>query len=88
MLLIDDHQAEVSHRRLRCGTYETGVQLGSGNPACSDVRWLTEVAFVARQRQCNSATRLHRGGGRFSEAAIRLEQASCLRLVVRCEGTC
>ena len=26
--------------------------------------------------------------GRFSEAASRLESVSCVRLVVRCEGTC
>ena len=81
-------EAEVHHGRIRCGTYETGIQLGRGNPACSDVQWLTGVEFVARQRQCNSATRLHRGSGRFSEAASRLESVSCVRLVVRCEGTC
>ena len=81
-------EAEVHHGRIRCGTYETGIQLGRGNAACSDVQWLTGVEFVARQRQCNSATRLHRGSGRFSEAVSRLEQVSCARLVVRCEGTC
>ncbi len=81
-------EAEVHHGRLRCGTYETGIQLGRGNPACSDVEWLTGVESVTRQRHCNSATRLHRGGGRFSEAASRFEEVSCVRLVVRCEGTC
>ncbi len=81
-------EAEIHHDRIRCGTYETGIQLGKGKPACSDVDWLTGIEFVARQRQCNSATRLHRGSGRFAEAASRLEQVSCARLVVRCEGTC
>ena len=81
-------KAEVHHGRIRCGTYETGVQSGRGNPACADVEWLTGVEFVARHRQCNSATRLHRGSGRFSEAASRLESVSCVRLVVRCAGTC
>lgn len=81
-------EAEVHHGRLRCGTYETGIQLGRGNPACSDVEWLTGVESVTRQRHCNSATRSHRGGGRFSEAPGRLEEVTCVRLVVRCEGTC
>ena len=81
-------KAEVNHSRILCGTYETGIQLGRGNPACSDVQWLTGAEFVSRQRQCNSATRLHRGSGRFSEAPSRLEEVSCVRLVVRCEGTC
>ena len=27
--------AEVSHGRIRCATYETGVQIGRGRPACS-----------------------------------------------------
>lgn len=81
-------KAEVHHGRIRCGTYETGVQLGRGTSACSDVEWLTGVESVSRQRHCNSATRLHRGGGRFSDVANRLEEVTCMRLVVRCEGTC
>lgn len=81
-------KAEIHHGRIRCGTYETGIQLGRGNPACSDAEWLTGVQFVHRQLQCNSATRLHRGSGRFSEAASRLAEVSCVRLVVRCEGAC
>ena len=81
-------EAEVHHGRIRCGTYETGIQLGRGNPACSDVHWSTGVESIARQRQCNSATRLHRGSGRFSESASLLESVTCVRLVVRCAGTC
>ena len=81
-------RAEVHHGRLRCGIYEAGIQLGRGNPACSNVEWLTGVEYVTRLRHCNSGTRLHVGGSEFSDAAIRLEQVTCVRVVVRCEGTC
>jgi hypothetical protein len=82
------NRSEIPHNRLRCGVYEVGMQLGQGNPGCVNVRWVTDVEFATRQRQCNSATRIHKGGGRFSNMADRLEEASCVRVVVRCEGTC
>jgi len=79
---------EVHHGRLRCGTYETGIQLGRGNPACTDVEWLTAVEPVARLRHCNSATRIHAGGGELSDGVNRFTETTCVRIVVRCEGTC
>jgi hypothetical protein len=79
---------EVHHGRLRCATYETGLQLGRGNPGCSNVEWLTDVEYVTRMRHCNNVTRLHVGEGRFSGIASRLEEVSCVRVAVRCEGTC
>ena len=79
---------EVHHGRLRCATYETGLQLGRGNPGCSNVEWLTDVEYVTRMRQCNNVTRLHVGDGRFSGMASRLEEVSCVRVAVRCEGAC
>jgi len=81
-------KGDVHHGRLRCGTYETGIQLGSGGPACADVEWLTGVEYATRLRHCNSASRLHAGGGEFPQAANRFEEVSCVRVVVRCEGTC
>lgn len=81
-------EAEVRHGRFLCATYEAGIQLGRGDPACSNVAWLTEPEFVTRLRHCNHATRLHTGRGRFSESADRLHEASCVRVVVRCEGNC
>lgn len=81
-------KGEVHHGRLRCGSYQTGIQLGVGNPACSAVEWLTGVEYVTRLRHCNSASRLHAGGGEFANAANRLEEVSCVRVVIRCEGTC
>ncbi len=79
---------EVHHGRLRCATYETGLQLGRGNPGCSNVEWLTDVEYVTRMRHCNNVTRLHVGDGRFSDMASRLEEVSCVRVAVRCEGAC
>ena len=79
---------EVHHGRLRCATYETGLQLGRGNPGCSNVEWLTDVEYATQLRHCNSAIRIHAGGGEFSDMANRLEEVTCVRVVVRCEGTC
>lgn len=81
-------RAEVHHRRLRCGIYETGIQLGRGNPVCSNVEWLTGIEYATRLRHCNSASRVHGGAGRFPDLVDRLEQVTCVRVVVRCEGTC
>lgn len=79
---------EVRHNHLRCGTYETGIQLGRGSPGCTGVEWLTEVGYATRLRHCNSTTRLHEGGGRFSRTGNALEGVTCVRAVVRCEGAC
>jgi hypothetical protein len=81
-------EGEVHHGRLRCASYEMGIQLGRGNPACADVEWLTGVEYATRVRQCNSASRLHAGGGEFSNMATRFDEVSCVRVLVRCEGAC
>jgi hypothetical protein len=81
-------EGEVHHGRLRCANYEMGIQLGRGNPACADAEWLTDVEYATRVRQCNSASRLHAGGGKFSETANRFNEVSCVRVLVRCAGTC
>ena len=81
-------EAEVRHSRLRCGTYETGIQLGRGKPGCSRAQWSTGVEYATRLRHCNNATRLHTGNGRFPDLEDRLDQIDCVRVVVRCTGTC
>lgn len=81
-------EAEVDHGRFLCASYEVGIQLGVGDPACSNVTWLTEPEFVTRLRHCNHATRLHTGRGRFTDPADRIDEANCVRVVVRCEGSC
>ena len=81
-------EGEVHHGRLRCANYEMGIQLGRGNPACADVEWLTGVEYATRVRHCNSASRVHAGGGEFSDMANRFNEVSCVRVLVRCEGAC
>ena len=81
-------RAAVTHPRLRCATYETGIQLGAGNRACSEVRWLTNVEFATRQTQCNNATAVHAGGGKSAEAGGAFGSSTCVRVVTRCTGAC
>lgn len=83
-----DLTTKVRHNRLRCATYQTGIQLGQGSPGCSDVRWLTPVQLGTRQTHCNSAARIHRGGGRIDLADAEIAAASCVRIVTRCDGPC
>ncbi len=78
-------RSEVSHGRIRCAAYEVGVQLGKGLPACSNFQRLNGVAWATRVRHCNSATRIHSGGGSFADTKA-VEAATCARVVVRCEG--
>jgi hypothetical protein len=81
-------KAEVQHSRLRCAAYETGIHLGRGRPACSNVSWLTPVEYVTRMKHCNSAARVHTGGGVFSDRATDIGDISCVRFVVRCRRAC
>ena len=81
-------RAAVAHPRLRCATYETGIQLGAGSRACSDVQWLTNVEFGTRQTQCNNATAVHAGGGKSAEAGNAFGSSTCVRVVTRCTGAC
>ena len=81
-------EGEVEHGRLRCATYRVGIQLGRGKPACAKPEWLTGIEYATRLRHCNSASRLHAGGGVFPGSAFQFEEVSCARVVVRCEGGC
>lgn len=81
-------KAEVRHNRLRCATYQTGIQLGLGNTACSDVSWVGGVEYATRLRHCNSAARLHVGSGTSSDRTNGMVDVSCVRVVVRCDGIC
>lgn len=79
---------EVIHKRLRCATYETGIQLGKGSPACSHVKWLTNLDYGTRRTHCNSATLVHTGGGEFANMSDIFGASTCVRVVIRCEGAC
>jgi len=81
-------EALVTHSRLRCGTYEIGLQLGRGNPDCTAVNWLTEVQYGTSERQCNSASMVHAGGGTLPVSREQVAVSSCVRVSTRCTGAC
>lgn len=78
----------VAHARLRCATFEVGIQLAAGAPGCEQPAWLTETVYGTRQRHCNAATLIHSGGGEQSISREVFENASCVRVVTRCSGNC
>jgi hypothetical protein len=78
----------VTHNRLRCATYETGIQLGKGNPACTQVEWLTDISYGSSRRHCNSAVMIHKGSGKVTGGNDIYQASSCVRVVTKCTGTC
>lgn len=78
----------VIHNRLRCATYETGIQIGQGDQACSEVKWLTGINYGTSRTHCNSAPLIHIGGGEFAEIVNTFSKSNCVRVVTRCEGGC
>lgn len=83
-----DISASVVHSRIRCATYQVGIQVGTGNPGCSFVQWTTDVQYGTRRTHCNSAELIHRGGGALLIDPRDFEAATCARVVTRCAGGC
>ncbi len=81
-------EALVTHTRLRCSTYEIGIQLGRGNPDCIAVNWLTNAQYGTSERQCNSASMIHAGDGTLPVSREQVVTASCVRVLTRCTGAC
>ncbi len=79
---------EVAHSRGRCGTYETGIQIGKGDAACTRVDWLSDPDFGSRRTQCNAATLIHSGAGTIQPPRSAVPEANCVRVLVRCTGAC
>lgn len=78
----------VNHSHFRCGIYEVGIQLGRGTPGCSQPQWFGEPEYGTRERHCNSASRIHVGGGSLPVTREQVAEASCVRVLVRCSGIC
>ena len=78
----------VTHNRLRCATYETGIQLGKGNPACTKVEWQTDISYGSSRRHCNSAVMIHQGSGKFTGSNDIYQSSTCVRVVTKCTGAC
>jgi hypothetical protein len=79
-------RAEIDHPRLRCATYEAGVRVGRGDASCDNVEWLTAPQFGPERLQCNQATTVHAGNGRFDLPQSALGGINCVGVVVRCRG--
>jgi len=78
----------VAHGQVRCATYEVGIQLGADPQGCIQPQWLAEPVYGTRQRQCNSATLIHNGGGNLPNTPPEFRRANCVRVVTRCSGAC
>jgi hypothetical protein len=81
-------EGTVSHRGLRCGTYEVGMRFGVGAPDCTDVRWVSEVRYVTSQSQCNEAMMEHSGTEVDPALGGNFDAISCGEAVIRCSGNC
>jgi hypothetical protein len=79
---------QVTHSRLRCATYQAGIQLGNGDASCSRVGWLTSPVYGAKRTQCNGATLIHSGGGKIAFPKDPADPPNCVRVIVRCTGAC
>ena len=79
-------RAEIDHPRLRCATYEAGVRVGRGDASCDNVEWLTAPQFGPERLQCNQATQVHTGSGRFDLPQGTAGSINCVGVVVRCRG--
>jgi hypothetical protein len=78
----------ISHTSGFCGTYELGIQFGSGSPGCSNAEWLSAPMFVSQHRQCNGSSKLHSGGNFSLLAQERFKTINCAQRVIRCSGKC
>ena len=81
-------ESKVVHPRLVCATYQVGLRFGVGNPGCTDVRWLSDVSYVTRERHCNQAEVVHSGGQTEPRLGAALRNITCVERVVRCTGNC
>ena len=78
----------VEHRGLRCATYKLGIRFGIGNPACSQVQWVTETRYLSSHSQCNNAPIQHRGGGNDPKIKAQFAGINCAERAVLCRGNC
>lgn len=81
-------RGEITHPRLRCGTYRMGLQFGRGDGACNAPTWRTQTTLLPARVQCNNATLVHSGEGSVDLAPEALRALDCVRVVVQCTGTC
>lgn len=81
-------EGAVSHSRIRCANYAVGLRFGHGNPACTNVEWLTEDVYLTSKRHCNSARLEHSGFMVNETIGARVGEITCAQRVLRCTGAC
>ena len=90
--LRDDGQwkieGDISHRSGLCGSYQLGIQFGTGNPGCANVRWSSAPIFVTERLQCNGAGVFHSGGDYSFIAKQSFDKINCAQRVIKCKGKC
>jgi hypothetical protein len=77
----------IRHNHFRCGTYQLGIQFGSGN-GCVNVKWYSEPVYVSRHRQCNQAVLHHDGYQNDPKLANKFDEITCAQLLIKCDGVC
>ena len=78
----------VAHDGFFCSTYEVGMRFGVGDAQCTQVKWVTEIAYMTRKRQCNTATVGHAASDYDPALAKVFHKINCAERVVRCTGQC
>ena len=90
--LRDDGQwkieGDVTHRSGLCGSYQLGIQFGTGSPGCANVRWLSAPKFATKRLQCNGAGVFHSGGDYSFIAKQSFDEINCAQRVIKCKGKC
>ncbi|NOZ54172.1 MAG: hypothetical protein GXP08_13760 [Gammaproteobacteria bacterium] len=81
-------EAEVKHGWLMCGTYEIAARFGVGQPACTNVSWISQPSYVSSHKQCNNAWMVHSGYASVPAISDDFENVSCAQLVIKCTGKC
>jgi len=77
----------IQHNHFRCGTYQLGIQFGSGD-GCVNVKWYSEPVYVSSHRQCNQAVYHHDGYQSDPKLAENFTEITCAQLLLKCEGVC
>lgn len=81
-------EGPVPHQGLLCATRQLGIRFGIGSPACTNVRWISDIEYGTSHKQCNNATAWHEGDGDLPALAAEFSRISCAERVVQCSGNC
>ena len=80
-------KGSVTHKRIRCATYQMGIRFGVGEEGCNNVTWVSDFEYGTNVKQCNSTTLEHKGGGFIDISADDINKVTCAELNVRCFGS-